>query len=96
MIGPLVEVKVNLLSSFILKIGWIGVFLKDRMVKVWRAEDGVLCRTLSGHAHWVNTLALNVEYALRTSCFDPKNQCIAPDQIEEVCIAQAPRRLYLP
>jgi len=28
-----------------------------------------LCRTLEGHAHWVNTLALNVDYALRTGPF---------------------------
>ena len=44
--------------------------LKDRSVRVWRAEDGVLCRVLSGHAHWINTLALNVEYALRISFYD--------------------------
>lgn len=25
-----------------------------------------MCRTLEGHAHWVNTLALNVDYVLRT------------------------------
>ena len=27
-------------------------------------------RTLTGHAHWVNTLALSTDYALRSSCFD--------------------------
>ncbi|KAB7499050.1 Notchless-like protein 1, partial [Armadillidium nasatum] len=35
---------------------------EDRTIKVWRASDGVLCRTLEGHAHWVNTLALNTDY----------------------------------
>uniref|UniRef100_A0A915BX92 NLE domain-containing protein n=1 Tax=Parascaris univalens TaxID=6257 RepID=A0A915BX92_PARUN len=75
-------------TASVTSIRWGGEGLiysgsQDRTVKVWRAEDGVLCRTLTGHAHWVNTLALNVEYALRTSCFDPGNQCIAPDQIEE-------------
>lgn len=35
--------------------------------------QGVLCRVLEGHAHWVNTLALSTDYALRTSSFDPKN-----------------------
>lgn len=31
--------------------------------------QGVLCRTLEGHAHWVNTLASNVDYVLRTGPF---------------------------
>ncbi|KZC15080.1 Notchless protein like protein 1 [Dufourea novaeangliae] len=42
---------------------------QDRTIKVWRAEDGILCRTLEGHAHWVNTLALNVDYVLRTGLY---------------------------
>ena len=25
---------------------------------------------LKGHAHWVNTLALSTDYALRTGCYD--------------------------
>lgn len=28
--------------------------------------QGVMCRTLEGHAHWVNTLALSTDYVLRT------------------------------
>ncbi|VDN04808.1 unnamed protein product [Thelazia callipaeda] len=40
---------------------------QDRTIKVWRAADGTLCRTLLGHAHWVNSLTLNVDYAMRTS-----------------------------
>lgn len=44
---------------------------QDRTVKVWRAKDGVLCRTLEGHAHWVNTLALSTDYVLRIGAFDP-------------------------
>lgn len=38
---------------------------------MWRSTDGVLCRTLEGHAHWVNTLALNTDYILRIGAFDP-------------------------
>ncbi len=38
---------------------------------MWRASDGVLCRTLQGHGHWVNVLALNTDYAMRTGAFDP-------------------------
>ena len=31
----------------------------------------MLCRTLQGHGHWVNTMALNTDYAIRTGPFDP-------------------------
>ena len=47
------------------------VTFQDRTVKVWRSEDGILCRTLGGHAHWVNTLALSTDYVLRTGAFEP-------------------------
>uniref|UniRef100_A0AAR5QE86 WD repeat-containing protein 55 homolog n=1 Tax=Dendroctonus ponderosae TaxID=77166 RepID=A0AAR5QE86_DENPD len=30
-----------------------------------------MCRTLEGHAHWVNTLALNTDYVLKIGAFDP-------------------------
>jgi len=32
----------------------------------------MLCRTLQGHGHWVNILALNTDYVLRTGAFDPR------------------------
>lgn len=54
--------------------GGIGVIFtssKDRTIKMWRADDGVLCRTMTGHAHWVNNLALNTDYVLRTGPFHP-------------------------
>ena len=38
---------------------------------MWRSEDGILCRTLHGHAHWVNTLALSTDYVLRTGAYEP-------------------------
>ncbi|CAB4009978.1 notchless homolog 1, partial [Paramuricea clavata] len=44
---------------------------QDRTIKVWKAENGMLCRTLQGHGHWVNTMALNTDYAIRTGAFDP-------------------------
>lgn len=44
---------------------------QDRTIKVWRGSDGVLCRSLDGHAHWVNTLALSCDYIVRTGAFDP-------------------------
>lgn len=33
-------------------------------------SQGVLCRTLQGHGHWVNTMALSTGYALRTGAYD--------------------------
>jgi len=44
---------------------------QDRSVKVWRDSDGVLCRTLQGHGHWVNTMALNTDYVIRTGAYEP-------------------------
>ncbi len=40
------------------------------------SSKGVLCRTLDGHAHWVNTLALSSDYVIRTGAFDPKDATI--------------------
>lgn len=51
--------------------GVIFTSSKDRTIKMWRADDGVLCRTMTGHAHWVNNLALNTDYVLRTGPFHP-------------------------
>jgi len=41
------------------------------LLQVWRGSDGALCRTLSGHGHWVTVLALNSDYATRTAAFEP-------------------------
>ena len=35
-------------------------------------QDGHLVRSLRGHGHWVNTLALSTEYAVRTGAFRPQ------------------------
>ncbi|XP_048757057.1 notchless protein homolog 1-like [Ostrea edulis] len=69
-------------------IKWGGANLiysasQDRTVKVWRAEDGVLCRTLQGHGHWVNILALSTDYVMRTGAFEPANATIVPRDTEE-------------
>uniref|UniRef100_A0A1B6CNS1 NLE domain-containing protein n=1 Tax=Clastoptera arizonana TaxID=38151 RepID=A0A1B6CNS1_9HEMI len=54
---------------------------QDRSIKVWRAQDGVLCRTLEGHAHWVNTLALSTDYILRTQALvQPSDNISTSDQ----------------
>ncbi|XP_068141600.1 protein Notchless [Drosophila tropicalis] len=51
--------------------GLIYTSSKDRSIKMWRAADGILCRTFTGHAHWVNNLALSTDYVLRTGPFEP-------------------------
>lgn len=43
---------------------------QDRTVKVWVASSGILARTLEGHGHWVNCLALSTDHALRTGTFN--------------------------
>ena len=44
------------------------------MCQVWRPSDGVLCRTLQGHGHWVNSMALSTDYATRIGAWDPALQ----------------------
>ena len=50
--------------------GLIYTASQDRTVKVFSDVEGKLVRTLEGHAHWINTLALNTDYPLRTGAFD--------------------------
>ena len=60
-----------------MKWGGVGLLYtcsRDRTIKVW-AVDGSgrsqhkLVRTLTGHAHRINSLALNCDYVLRTGAF---------------------------
>lgn len=39
---------------------------------MWDPETGKLLHILKGHGHWVNSLALNTDYAIRTGSFDPE------------------------
>ena len=38
----------------------------------------MMCRTLQGHAHWVNTMALSTDYAARIGAWDPAAKKGAP------------------
>lgn len=51
--------------------GLIYTSSKDRTIKMFRAADGVLCKTFTGHAHWVNNLTLSTDYVIRTGPFHP-------------------------
>uniref|UniRef100_A0A6B2L345 NLE domain-containing protein n=1 Tax=Arcella intermedia TaxID=1963864 RepID=A0A6B2L345_9EUKA len=50
--------------------GFIYTASQDTTIKVWSDTDGKLVRVLKGHGHWVNTLALNTDYVLRTGAYD--------------------------
>jgi ribosome assembly protein 4 len=48
---------------------------RDRTIKVWEIDahgrsQEKLIRTLTGHAHRINSLALNCDYALRTGAYE--------------------------
>lgn len=47
--------------------------------------QGVLCRTLQGHGHWVNTMALSTDYALRTGAFEPAEASVNPQDVQGSC-----------
>eukprot|EP00049_Salpingoeca_infusionum_P002101 m.54068 g.54068 ORF g.54068 m.54068 type:complete len:498 (+) comp11387_c1_seq1:172-1665(+) len=50
--------------------GFIYTASQDTTIKVWRVSDGALCRTLNGHAHWVNSLSLSTDSAIRSGPFN--------------------------
>lgn len=39
---------------------------RDRVIKVWNPSDGTMIIELKGHGHWINTLALNMDYVIRS------------------------------
>jgi hypothetical protein len=53
---------------------------RDCCINVWSAEEGKLVRTLKGHAHWVNTLALSTEAVLRSGAYDHTGKAPADQQ----------------
>uniref|UniRef100_A0A7S0DT79 Anaphase-promoting complex subunit 4 WD40 domain-containing protein n=2 Tax=Amorphochlora amoebiformis TaxID=1561963 RepID=A0A7S0DT79_9EUKA len=60
---------------------------QDRTIKVWDSEKGILVRELQGHAHWVNGLSLNIDYALRIGPYDHNGNAPA-DEKERQLVAQ--------
>jgi len=47
---------------------------RDRVVKVWNPQDGTMINELKGHGHWINTLALNTEYVLRSGPYSHEGE----------------------
>jgi ribosome assembly protein 4 len=62
---------------------------RDCSINVWAAEDGKLVRSLKGHGHWVNTMSLSSDYALRTGAFDHTGK--APEDLDRAKIAAKER-----
>lgn len=50
---------------------------QDRTVMVWSAHDGSSLAKWSGHAHWVNFIALSTDLVLRTGAFDHESRSFA-------------------
>lgn len=62
-------------SNTVNSVVWTGENMiisgsNDREIRVWNADTGRTIRVLTGHAHWVNKLALSTAAVLRTGQFD--------------------------
>ena len=55
---------------------------------MWRSSDGALCRTLQGHGHWVNVLALNTDYVTRTAAFEPQEAALVHGEADPATEAE--------
>lgn len=70
--------------------GLIYSAARDCSINVWSAQDGKLVRSLKGHGHWVNTMSLSTDYALRTGAYDHRG--VAPLDTKEA--KQAAQKRY--
>ena len=71
-------------SSTISQVSWSGenkIFTgsHDKTIKVWDGDSFKFEKELKGHGHWVNTMALNVDYALKKSCYDHTAASVSTD-----------------
>jgi ribosome assembly protein 4 len=68
--------------------GWIYTSSQDRTIKIWDASTGLLLHNLTGHAHWVNHLALSTDAVLRTGFYDHTG--VAPaTEAERIALAKS-------
>eukprot|EP00899_Mesostigma_viride_P016657 jgi/Mesvir1/24993/Mv16951-RA.1 len=74
--------------------GLIYTSSRDTAINVWAADSGKLVRCLKGHAHWVNTLALSAEYALRTGPFHASKKRALVDTSDPVQMQAAALERY--
>ena len=68
--------------------GWLYSGSQDRTIRIWDVNTGKLLHILSGHAHWINTMSLSTDFALRTGAFDhtgsiPENLDVAKEKAQK-------------
>ncbi len=61
------------------------VFKSTSVINRFLSPKGILCRSLEGHGHWVNTMALNTDYVLRTGAFEPGNMITSDRSLTSMC-----------
>jgi ribosome assembly protein 4 len=81
-------------TASVTKVLWGGEDLlysasQDRTIKVWNPDTGANVNELTGHAHWVNCLALSTDYVLRTGCFDHTQKSFDPENDQQAMKAYA-------
>ncbi|KAL3817663.1 hypothetical protein ACHAXA_002008 [Cyclostephanos tholiformis] len=69
--------------------GLIYTASRDRTIKVWNGNErmgrvGTLVRTLVGHGHRVNTLAVSCDYVCRTGPYDHRGKIAINDDIDAI------------
>lgn len=47
---------------------------RDRVIKVWSPQDGAMLNELKGHAHWINSLALNTDYVIKAGPYSHEQE----------------------
>jgi len=70
--------------------GVIYTASRDSLIFLWDSSKGSVIKQLKGHAHWVNTLTLSSEYALRTGAFDHRGAAPA----DPAAAREAARKRY--
>ena len=75
--------------------GLIYTASRDTSIYVWESEEGKLVRQLKGHGHWVNTLALSTEHAIRTGANDHTGKA-PPSDPEEAKEVNLPNLFHRP
>mmetsp|Transcript_40581 Transcript_40581/g.95305 ORF Transcript_40581/g.95305 Transcript_40581/m.95305 type:complete len:479 (+) Transcript_40581:44-1480(+) len=78
-------------TSSVTSVRWSGQGLvmsgsEDRTIKVWDPVKGILCRSLEGHAHWVNHVALSTDHAMRNAPPNAKERLLSPQQRYETAL----------
>lgn len=71
--------------------GTIYTGSRDRDIRLWKEVSANIfqcVQTLKGHAHWINTMALNTDHLLRTGAFDNKNTTIQMNRSKSIALAK--------